>query len=232
MSTQVIGTQGAATVSSEDMDQLLGELVVTEGPENDAEIIEALDSADEAVIEAEVERIEAVESQTVTTADTAPSAETVAAAAAAAPKKAKTPSEPRVSRDVGALKADFFVLTTDVPADLEANKVAVMGTRPEQKKIAEKFDNVLTSIAAGKLPSVYVVECFKVLQAKGSATSTELVTALKAAKYTDGTARSQAGQIMALFATLKIADRAGSTLTLRADSTLATALAGLIGTGS
>ncbi len=58
-------------------------------------------------------------------------------------------------------------------------------------------------------------------------TSADLIACYKAAGLGDGTARSQTGQIMALFAAVKIADRIGQTLTLRADSTLATKIRGL-----
>src|SRR5262249_20806810 len=108
------------------------------------------------------------------------------------------------------------------------------------KKIADKFDNVLTELAAGKAPSVYTMACFRHLHAHGTATQTDLVAALKATKvkndkiakgsgtYSDGTARSQAGQIMELFRVLGVANRERQTLTLRSDSLIAEKLAELL----
>lgn len=156
-------------------------------------------------------------------------------AAEKAAKAPKTPSEPkvRVARDLKDLPADAFVLTTDVPADLEANKTAVIAKRPAQVKIAEKFDNVLTSIAAGKEPSTYVMDCFRLLNKAegGEISSKDLVAGLRqpgmrteTEGYSEGTARSQVGQIMALFDVLQIAKRTGDRLKLNEDSTLVQAL--------
>jgi hypothetical protein len=155
------------------------------------------------------------------------------------PKKAAAAKEPRV-RDLASLAAEHFVLYTDwAGLDLEANKSVVIANRPDQKKIAEKFDNIFLALAAGKEPSVYTMACFRYLFAHGTATQTDLVAALKASKvknekiakggntYNDGTARSQVGQMMVLFNTLGIATRERQTLTLRSDSLLAEKLAKL-----
>jgi hypothetical protein len=183
-----------------------------------------LGSEDLTGLETEIAKTEAYEEQEASgDVNTEPTP-----AAAEAPKKerkAKAAGTPRVERDLSKLPADAFVLTTDIPADLEANKVAVMGTRPNQKKIAEKFENVLLAVAANRKPSTYVMDCFAILQAKGEVTSGDLVAALKADGYSDGTARSQVGQIMALFPVLKIAERTTrSSLKLNPDSMIAGAL--------
>lgn len=154
------------------------------------------------------------------------------AAAPAAARKAKTPkppAAPRVSKTADELKPENFVLeAADATADLDALKAAVLASCPKQKKIVEKFHNILCAIAAGKLPSVYAVIAYKVIRGKGGATSNEIVAAMQTEGYSIGTARSQTGQLMALFDTLKIAKRAGNTLTPNPDSMLAVALDALL----
>lgn len=147
-------------------------------------------------------------------------------------KKEATPKAPRVKKTAAELSAESFVLSTeDDLSDLEALKTRVMAEVPKQKKIAEKFDNLLCSIAAGKLPSVYTVKAFQALDGKTEIASTELVATLQAAGYGIGTARSQAGQMMVLFDKLGIAKRSGNKLTPLATSTLAVALRDLIAKG-
>jgi hypothetical protein len=129
------------------------------------------------------------------------------------------------------------VLTlADAEGDLEANKAEVLRKRPAQVKVAEKFDNLLLAVAAGKAPSKFTMDCFRALKASGSITSKELVAALEATPmktngskgYNGGTARSQAGQMMSLFPALKIATREGQKITLNPDSTLADALSAML----
>ncbi|MBP2498366.1 hypothetical protein ABID82_005052 [Methylobacterium sp. PvP062] len=157
---------------------------------------------------------------------------TPATPAAAKPKKAAGPAKTRTPRiSVDALPVDAFVLTTLVPDDLEANKAAVIRACPAQKKVQEKFENLLVSIHQGKAPSTYVMDCFRALDAAGEITSSDMVAVLKATStkngsktYAEGTARSQVGQIMSLFPALKIATRAGNKLTVNPDSLLVEAL--------
>jgi hypothetical protein len=143
------------------------------------------------------------------------------AAGTAAPK---TPGVARTPRDLATVDAKFFVLEGDVAsmdqATLDANKAAVLSTIPSQKKIAEKFENLFASLSVGKQPSVYVVQAFKLLDAKKSVTSADIVAAFKGA-YAQGTAMSQSGQIMNLFATVKIATRTKNALVLNEDSAIA-----------
>lgn len=140
------------------------------------------------------------------------------------PRAPKAAGAPKVERDLAALPRETFVLLTsqndDDHFDLDTNKTAVLALRPTQKKIADKFDNLFAAVNAGRDPSVYVTACLKTLVAKGTVTTNDLVTALTESKYTIGTARSQAGQVMTLFATLKIGTRSGQTLTLNPDSLL------------
>jgi len=192
---------------------------------DDAQIEDLVDEDIDRAVEIEIAKSEAYES--------AEGSDMTTEATPVETKPAKTKASkgtgvPRVARDLSSLPAENFVLTTEIPEDLDANKAAVLASRPAIKKVAEKFDNVLAAVAAGRKPSVYVMECFEVLAKTGETTSTDLVAALRK-KYSEGTARSQAGQIMALFPILKIADREKQTLKLRADSMLAQALKDLMG---
>ncbi len=146
-------------------------------------------------------------------------------------KKARALKEPKVAapkmeRDLSALPAGAFAMQPG--AIPEEEKTFLLSKRPSQKKIAEKFDNTIALLHAGRTPSVYVMKCFQHLHANKTVTSADMVAALKAAGYTDGTARSQAGQIMLLFALLGIATRAGQTLTLIEESIFAEKIAALV----
>jgi hypothetical protein len=195
-----------------------------------------LDDETADAIEAEMELQEAREelyaSQEADETDLDAQPEPAAPAKAARAPKASKPRAARISID--SLPADAFVLTAEIPDDLEANKAAVIRACPAQKKVQEKFENLLVSIHQGKAPSTYIMDCFRALEAKGGQiTSLDLVAALKGTSlkngsktYSEGTARSQVGQIMALFPALKIASRSGNQLTLNPDSLLVEALRG------
>lgn len=148
-------------------------------------------------------------------------------------KGAKTPRAPRAAStaaprtpriDLSSLDAVNFVLEGDASAmsdeDKDAAKTATLALMPSQKKVAEKFDNVFQQLAAGKLPSVYVVQAFKLLDTKKTMSSSDLTGDFKA-RYSQGTAMSQAGQIMNLFDTLKIATRSKNVLVLNEESVIA-----------
>ncbi|WLR90910.1 hypothetical protein [Shinella zoogloeoides] len=254
-------TVGASDVA--ELDNLLGELDL--GTSTDADLEELIEAVDEAVagvdtsavvddtltdlalddeelrkLEASIERSEAYEEQESTIqADTqVPQA---AATTQTVVKPSKTPraSTPRVARDLKSLDAKHFVLEVDGllqdAAGLEATKTATLGLIPSQKKVAEKFENLFASIAAGKAPSTFVVIAFNLLDKTGSISSADLVAAYKTvgAKsdtegYNEGTARSQAGQIMNLFDAVKIATRTKQALVLNKDSNLAASLRAIL----
>lgn len=142
-----------------------------------------------------------------------------------APRVASTSATPRVVRDLNSVEAEIFVLSKSAvyssADDIVFNKVSVISRRPTQVKIAEKFDNLFTSLAGGRKPSTYVMQAFDMLDAKGEITSAEIVAGFKAAGLGDGTAQSQTGQIMVLFNVTGIAARVGQKLTLNADSRIA-----------
>ena len=186
------------------------------------------------VLDIEIAKADAYEAQAEDSTVTLTSDDEIEAAPAAvttakkakAPKAPKAPAAPKVARDISTLEALHFATAEGTAADDDA-KTALIAKRPKQVKIAEKFDNVIAALAVGRAPSVYVTTCFATLDARKEVAGTDLVAALQAADYTIGTARSQAGQIMELFAVLAIADRAGQKLTLRPDSAFAAKLRAL-----
>lgn len=232
MSTK-IGTSielgGGADMES--IEAILGEIEVEAAESVEAiEEIGELSPEEERHLDAEITKAEVYEA-------TDAGAMEVEAVTEATPRKtrertAKAPKpagekKDRVVRDIASLAPEAFVLTSEAPDDLEANKAEVLSKRPGQVKIAEKFDNIIGALSAGRSPSVYVTKCFEALAATGEATQTQLVKALETTGYTIGTARSQAGQCMTVFAALGIATREGQKLTLRSDSAYAAKLLSL-----
>lgn len=145
----------------------------------------------------------------------------------------KRQSTPRTPRDMNSVAPEFFVLEGDLSkmSDDDKNKAKVdtIAANPTQKKIAEKFENLFTSISAGKAPSRYVVDAFKFLNGKKTMSSSDLIAHYQAAGLGTGTARSQSGQIMNLFAAVKIASRSNQTLTLNEKSVVADRLRKILG---
>jgi hypothetical protein len=145
---------------------------------------------------------------------------------AAGEKKVREKKEatPRAPRDMNSLDPVNFVLEGDATTmssdDLETNKVAVMGAVPTQKKIAEKYENLFLALSQGKQPSVYVTQAFKLLDEKKTVTSADIVGMFKGV-YKQGTAQSQAGQILTLFDAVKIATRQRNTLVMNDNSVVA-----------
>jgi hypothetical protein len=127
----------------------------------------------------------------------------------------------RIPRDLMTLESKFFILDDRFSGDIEANKNAVISMKPLQKKIAEKFDNIFVSIAMDRAPSTFIVDCFQVLYREKTVTSSQLVAALRSGDYSEGTARSQVGQIMMLFALVGIATRSNQTLQFNEHSVIA-----------
>lgn len=209
-----------------------------DGEEIDPNTMSDQDIADlNAAIEIDETKSAIYAEQEASASDIATEAPSPAPAAATTPKKSKSAAPVKPKRvPVDDLPAAMFVLTHEQPDDLEANKLAVMNAIPAQKKVKEKFENIMSSIAAGRAPSVYVIDCFKALDAKKTVTSKDLVTALCATTkkdgssvYTIGTAKAQAGQMMVLFPALKIATKSNGALTINPDSTLADVLRGFVG---
>lgn len=148
---------------------------------------------------------------------------------AKAPKEAKAPkaAAPKRERDLKALPDHVFQRWTN-EGNAQA-KADVLANPPKQVKIVEKWDNLFVSLHAGVKPSKFTVTGFHLLKVKGTMTTTDLVSVMRAEGLSEGTARSQTGQIMALFALVGIAHRAGQTLTLRTDSVIAHKLTTILG---
>jgi hypothetical protein len=189
---------------------------------------EVLEDDEMRELELHLERQEAYQEQTaaaVVTVEKQPAG----AAKVKTPRSgsARGSSVPRAARDLNTVAEEFFVLSGDAKgmdaSQLTAAKTATIARKPSQVKIAEKFDNLFTAVASGKLPSVYTMIGFRLLDANKKITSGDLIAALKTelANCGEGTARSQCGQLMNLFAAVGIADRSGNTLELRSDSLLA-----------
>ena len=146
---------------------------------------------------------------------------------------AKKERAPRLSVD--ALPVEAFVLTVgDIERDLNEVKAEVLATKPTADKVVEKWENTLTAVHAGKLPSSYTVTTLKALRTAGEITSKDLVATMMSTPVragtmmSEGTARAQSSQMMLLLPSLKIAKRDGSKLILNKDSTLAQAIYGLM----
>ncbi|AMB48335.1 hypothetical protein [Methylobacterium sp. AMS5] len=205
------------------------EAIVASGTDTpETEVTEDLADAIGAEIEVEEQRDAIYAEQPAD--DTSLDADAAATAAAAKPAKAvkKTSAGTgRVRQGLNDLPAEIFVLTDgEAPADLAAHKAAVIAACPAQKKVREKFENLLVSVANERLPSTYTQIAFRALAAApgGEMTGVELTNALKATGLGEGTARSQSGQMMALFPALKIAVRSGNKIKLHDKSVLAAAL--------
>lgn len=209
----------------------------TSGEEHDEDIEElALDPEDERHLEERLRRAEIYEEQEAPKSVTKKDEEEAPKRGRGRPrtKEAAAP-KPKINRDISALEDEHFVLDTRGVEDNHKNKLAIMGKRPGQKKVAEKFDNLLISLAHDKKPSVYVMQAFELLDEKKEITSGDIVAKLrgmnsnKGTSYDEGTARSQAGQIMALFPILEIASRDKQTLKLNKHSSVAKKLRVLVG---
>jgi hypothetical protein len=227
MDKRTVNTETPSAAEIAAVDAQLAELDL-ESFTSDPAIVE-LDPADEAAVELVEAKSEHYEAAPVSASGIEPEATPEAPAA----EKTRKAGAPRTPRDLNAIDAKHFELTIGSTVDPEANKAAVIALLPKQKKIAEKFENLFQSIAAGKKPSVYAMVCFEALEKAGTVTQADLVAALRAASkrsgasYSEGTARSQAGQIMNLFDTVKIATRTKQTLERNPNSQVAAALRGI-----
>lgn len=204
----------------------IDDLVLAELTESDLQAIEA---------KAAREEIYSTQESDITTVETTAFAKAPKKASAEPKEKKERKSaaaSPRAPKDIATIDPAHFVLEADAaPADqaaAEQLRANVIALRPNQVKIAEKFDNVFGALSVNKAPSVYVMAAFETLDAKGSMTSTEIAGTFKAKGHTDGTANSQSGQIMALFDVLKIATRTKNTLTLNPKSAIAAKLRAMI----
>ncbi|QNK01730.1 hypothetical protein [Dyella telluris] len=144
-------------------------------------------------------------------------------------KKAKAERTPRLTgdkpseiltnafnKDPELLKA-AMTLTVGEDSD-EAVQTALKDMDGLAKKVADKGVNLVRFRNNKDKVQVYTRLGLEFLMQKGEASSKELTEHLQANGYTIGTARSQANQLMQLFPVLKVAERVGKAIKIRADS--------------
>lgn len=137
---------------------------------------------------------------------------------------AATSKSEAIERNLNALPYEAFQVKIGGVAE-EINKTTLLSLRPTQKKIAEKFDDLIIKLHAGRKPSSYTVDCFEILDKSATPmTSKNLIAEMVAKGHAPSTANSQVGQMMVLFTVLGIASRENQTLTLHSDSAFAAKL--------
>lgn len=97
------------------------------------------------------------------------------------------------------------------------------------KKVGEKAVNLVAHIAGNAKLSTYTEIAIQMLLRDGQITQSGLFERYRKRPYSEGTSRSQAGQIMRLFQTFKIADGTTSALTLNKNSIIAQVLEEVVG---
>lgn len=146
---------------------------------------------------------------------------------AANPAATKISRAPRTTRIAGAKPSQILatfgeeqlakvaMLTSGTPGDIGELSATVDGLA---KKVGDKAINLLRYADNPSKLQSYTLLGLLHLESEKSITSISLVAMLVAKGYTEGTARSQANQLMSLFPALKVADRSGKVLSLREDS--------------
>ncbi len=114
-------------------------------------------------------------------------------------------------------------LSTKDLTDLLKERMASLDTLP--KKVGEKAVNLIAHLAGNSKLSCYTEIALEMLLETGELSSKALYDRYKARPYSEGTSRSQCGQLMQLLPAMGIAERpTPGTLTLVKDSPLANVL--------
>ncbi|MGU5794221.1 hypothetical protein ACV1DW_15430 [Aeromonas hydrophila] len=215
------------------LEELLGE---TEVPTPDAVTLEA--------VEQELSLAETREELYAETAPDAAGAVDLTADAAKTPAKsdapvkmksrahgASKPSAALVAR-LGSVEAVETHLRIDAGdsslsakelTELLKERMAELDTLP--KKVGEKAVNLIAHLAGGAKLSCYTEIALEMLLETGELSSKALYDRYKARPYSEGTSRSQCGQLMQLLPAMGIAERPTTgSLTLVKDSPMASAL--------
>ncbi|SFJ49180.1 hypothetical protein SAMN03159338_1549 [Sphingomonas sp. NFR04] len=126
-------------------------------------------------------------------------AEIEAAESVTKPAKQKSARKPKIAANTTPAAApaparDFHSIAAIDPATLKANLDACAA-----KKVQEKAQNLIQSIAAGKRLSRYTSVAVRRLVADGMISGKSLVAAYEGENLSTGTARAQAQQMTALF---------------------------------
>lgn len=228
-------TPAVDTVNSDldALEELLGE---TEEPTPDAVTLEA--------VEQELSLAETREELYAETAPDAAGAVDLTADAAKTPAKSDTPVKMK-SRAHGASKPSAALvarlgsveavethlridagdssLSAKELTELLKERMAELDTLP--KKVGEKAVNLIAHLAGGAKLSCYTEIALGMLLETGELSSKALYDRYKARPYSEGTSRSQCGQLMQLLPAMGIAERPTTgSLTLVKDSPMANAL--------
>lgn len=180
---------------------------------------EAVENVEEVDVEAAVAAVEAEEAKKETYAKSGTKDKTSAKATPSEPKKEARPrmslethkaSEIIVSR-LGAASHEQFNLVagaTPKPDALKKAQSTVLGVIDTlDKKTREKAVNLFVALNDGKAPSVYTVSAIRFLQSQGSMTLKTLTDHFLASGYKIGTARRQAGEMIALLPVVGVGSR-------------------------
>lgn len=228
-------TPAVDTVNSDldALEELLGE---TEVPTPDAVTLEA--------VEQELSLAETREELYAETAPDAAGAVDLTADAAKTPAKSDAPAKMK-SRAHGASKPSAALvarlgsveavethlridagdssLSAKELTELLKERMAELDTLP--KKVGEKAVNLIAHLAGGAKLSCYTEIALGMLLESGELSSKALYDRYKARPYSEGTSRSQCGQLMQLLPAMGIAERPTTgSLTLVKDSPMANAL--------
>lgn len=194
---------------------VVDDVLTDEDIEKAAAIAEASDNADEASVESAVAEVE--------TKDAAAKANAKPTGDAKAEKPAKEPAAPRMSL---ATHSASEIITARLGSDhsglfdLDGSKkptaanlrktqaVTLAAIDGLDKKSREKAINLFVSANNEKAPSVYTRMACSLLQTKGEFTQKSLTDFYLAAGYMIGTARRQAGEMVALFPVVGIVTKA------------------------
>lgn len=124
-------------------------------------------------------------------------------------------------------KPEDAKLDADKLSELIAARMAEIDKAP--KKVAEKLVNAYAHLTTGGSLSVYTELALELILTKGEITSKDIFDRYLARPWSEGTARSQSGQLMQVLPMMGIAKREGQKLTLNRDSVMAQIFADKLG---
>lgn len=210
-----------------------------------AEAAEAIENVEEVDVEAAVAEVEKEEAKAKTYSKSKAAKSKASKRATPKGKSEKAPAAPRMSLETHPASE---IITTRLGSDHHAlfdldgsKKATAANLRKTQTSVLERIDtldkksrekaiNLFTSLAAEKRPSVYTVAACRFLAKEGQFTLKSLTDHFLAAGYQIGTARRQAGEMVALFPVVAIGTKAaerGSPVVYNEASTLAKAILAL-----
>jgi hypothetical protein len=231
--------------STDQLDDELRALISDAAPaSNDEAIVAELPAATaEAEVDLEALDAEAAAETIKSEAYAEQAADESDGTATVTPITAAKPRTPRVSRAAGAKAFDVLkgamnddqMLKVAMLSSGDAEDVSLVDSLRDTvnglaKKVGDKATNLLRHAGDPKKVQKFTGIGLAHLIEHGSTSSTLLTKEFQDQGYTIGTARSQANQLMALLPALKVADKSGRNLTLRADSNIVSAYKGATAT--